>query len=101
MGLKAGGRLMAAGAARAIGPAPSPEPPRVSGATLMNPAGALRSLEDGSVDAGMRLAADPEGGARLARAYSGRPKVSPEEAREMAKLIGRDPAGAARLLGGK
>ena len=101
MGLKAGGRAMAAEAARAIGPAPSPEPPRVSGATLMNPAVPLASLEDGSVDAGMRLAGDPEGGARLARAYSGRPKVSREEAREMSKIIGANPAGAARLLGGK
>lgn len=98
MGLGAGGRAMAAGAARAIGPARPAEPAIVSDNTMMNPAAALDSLGDGRVDAGVRLAGDPDGGARLARAYSGR-DVSEEEAREMSRLIKRDPAGAAGLLG--
>ena len=99
-GLQAGGRALASEAAAAMRPAPEFEPARISGHTLMNPAGALGSLEDAGVDAGLRLDADPAGGARLARARSGA-DASDEAAREMSRLIRRDPAGAAGLLGGK
>ena len=98
-GLRAGGRALASEAAGAIRPAPESEPARISDKTLMNPAGALGSLEDDTVDAGLRLDADPEGGARLARARLGGKDASDEAAREMSRLIKRDPAGAAGLLG--
>ena len=97
-GLQAGGRALASEAADMIRPAPKLEPAHISDKTLMNPAGALGSLEDNKVDAGLRLAADPEGGTRLASARSGK-DVSDEAAREMSRLIKRDPAGAAELLG--
>ena len=100
IGLNTGGRAVASEAWRAMRAEPPREAAVVSGSTMMNPAGALASLEDESVDAGIRLAADPEGGARLARAYSGREDAPEEAAREMSRLIKRDPAGAAGLLDG-